>query len=76
MAKAFYRRYPRASFRHLWAKDETGSKYLTEPELFTEGCELADIAMRVLGDVWEEDGKEYIKGDSPFLEIMRKAVMG
>lgn len=75
-AKEFYRRYPRSGFRHLWDKDETGKTYLTEPDLFTEGCELADVAMRVLGDVFEENGEEYIKTDSPFFEVMRRAVMG
>ena len=76
MAKAFYKRFPRASFKHLWDKDEKGIRYLTEPELFGEGCDLADAAMKALGDVWEEDGKEYIKPDSPFLAVMKRAVMG
>lgn len=77
VASRFYRRYPRRQWRNLWDRNPaTDQDYLTDPNLFAEGCELADAAMRKLGHVtMDEDGKEYLSTDSPFFEAMQRAFM-
>jgi len=77
VASRFYRRYPRRQWRNLWDHDPViDTDYLTEPNLFVEGCDLADAAMRKLGHVTTEaDGKEYLSTDSPFFQAMQRALM-
>ena len=77
VASRFYKRYPRRMFVNLWDFDPINEvKYLTDPDLFVEGCELAESAMRVLGHITREaDGKEYLRTDSPFVEVMQRAFM-
>lgn len=76
VASKFYRRYPRRQWRNLWDHDPIKDvDYLTEPSLFAEGCELADAAMRKLGHVTIEDGKEYLSTESPFFLAMQRAMM-
>lgn len=77
VASRFYRRYPRRQWRNLWDHDPiTDADYLTEPNLFVEGCDLADAAMRKLGHVTTEaDGKEYLSTGSPFFQAMQRALM-
>lgn len=77
VASRFYRRYPRRQWRNLWDRNPaTDQDYLTDPNLFAEGCELADAAMRKLGHVtMDEDGKEYLSTDSPFFDAMQRAFM-
>jgi len=67
MATMFYKKYPRASFRELWEKNEKGQKELVKFDWLVESGDLTESACIELGYITTEaSGKSYLSTSCPF----------